>query len=81
MSNYLVKQMNKGRMTNDLPIMPIVATENQQSSKARICPMRSYAALGTYAKRSNLPEAPASTGIGDAGEGEVVCQGGQGVKV
>lgn len=68
-------------MSNDnLHPMPVVATKDQQASEARPSALRTYAALGTFTKRSNVPEAPASTGSGDAGEGGLVFEGGEGVK-
>ena len=62
-------------MNDNLHPMPALAAKDQQASPPRPFPLHTYAALGTYARYSNLPEAPASTGSGDAGEGGVVCEG------
>jgi hypothetical protein len=67
-------------VNDNLPTMPIVAAKDQQASQARPSPVRTWAALGTYAGYSNLPEAPASTTSGDAGEGGLVCAG-EGVRL
>lgn len=63
---------------NELSILPIVATENQQASKARICPMRSYADLGVFTSRSCVPKAEAIATSTDRRQGELVCQAGRG---
>ena len=62
-------------MTNDnLHPMPALAIKDQQVSEARPSPVHTYAALGTYARYSDLPKAPASTGSSDAGEGGMVLE-------
>lgn len=66
-------------MNDNLHPMSTLAAKDQQASQARPSPVHTYAALGAYARYSNLPKAPASTGSGDAGEGGVVCEG-EGVK-
>lgn len=63
---------------NDMPILPIVATENQQASKARICPMRLYADLGVFTSRSCVPEAETIDSAANRRQGEVVFQAGRG---
>ena len=64
-------------MNDNLHPMPALATKDQQASQARPSPLRTYAAMGTYTKRSNLPEAPTSAGVDSAGEGGMVCEGGK----
>ena len=63
-------------MSNDnLPIMPIVAAKDQQASPPLHGTLRTYAEMGIFTRYSDMPEAPASTAGGDAGEGGMVCEG------
>lgn len=70
------------RLFDALPKLPALATEDQQDGKARPRPMRVYAEVGIFPVRSNLPEAPTSTGCCDSCASGLVCEDGcAGVRV
>jgi len=63
-------------MSNDLPRLPKLETENKQVSQTRTSTMHVYAELGIFTSSRNLPQAPASAGCCDAGQGGLVCEAG-----
>jgi len=63
-------------MSNDLHILPKLETQNEQACQTRPSTLRAYAELGVFTSSRNLPQASASAGCCDAGQGELVCEAG-----
>ena len=63
-------------MSNDLPILPKLETQDKQAGETRPSTLRAYAELGVFTSSRNLPQAPASAGCCDCGQGGLVCEAG-----